>query len=246
MSALESARSAPTVARLAAAAGRGVKRLLDVAVALAVLVVLVPLAAVLALAIKLDSPGPVLYRCTRVGFRGRTFAMLKFRKMRDAASGPPLTAAGDERFTRIGRVLAASKLDELPQLWNVLRGEMSLVGPRPEDPAFVALHPAEYTEILGVRPGITGLCQLAFAKESQILDREDRVRHYVERLLPQKVAIDRLYASSRSFRLDLRILAWTVVAVALRRDVAVNRRTGRLSVRKPRYEAGAVFERSAG
>jgi len=113
---------------------------------------------------------------------------------------------------------------------------MSLVGPRPEDPEFVFAHRDDYAAILEVRPGITGLCQLAFAKEAAILDPTDRLRDYVERLLPQKMAIDRLYAANRSFRMDLWILAWTVTAIILRRDIAVHRTTGRLSLRKRRLD----------
>jgi lipopolysaccharide/colanic/teichoic acid biosynthesis glycosyltransferase len=184
------------------------------------------------LLVKLDSRGSALYRCRRVGLRGREFAMLKFRKMRDDASGPALTLADDDRFTRIGRLLAKSKLDELPQLWNVFKGEMSLVGPRPEDPKFVSLHHERYDRILQVRPGITGLCQLAFAKEGAILDPADRVADYTRRLLPQKIAVDEFYATTRTLRMDLRILTWTAVAVFLRADVAVHRKTGRLSVRR--------------
>jgi lipopolysaccharide/colanic/teichoic acid biosynthesis glycosyltransferase len=165
--------------------------------------------------------------------------MLKFRKMRVDAEGPILTIAGDDRFTRIGRFLVATKFDEIPQLWNVLRGQMGLVGPRPEDPEMVALHRGSYAAILGVRPGITGLCQLAFAKEGAILDRDDRLRDYVERLLPQKMFIDGVYVTSHSFSMDLRILVWTVIAVASGRDVAVDRTTGRLSFRGPRQNVQA-------
>jgi lipopolysaccharide/colanic/teichoic acid biosynthesis glycosyltransferase len=208
------------------------KRGIDLGIAGALLVLLLPLLVLLALAIKLDSPGPVFYRARRVGYRGRELRMLKFRKMHVDAEGPALTAAGDERFTPIGRMLAATKLDELPQLWNVLRGEMSLVGPRPEDPGFVALEGDAYQEILRVRPGITGLCQLAFARESEILDEHDRTRHYIERLLPQKARLDALYARRRSLLLDLRVLAWTVLAILLRCEVAVNRETGALSLRR--------------
>ena len=129
-------------------------------------------------------------------------------------------------------MLARTKLDELPQLWNVLLGDMSLVGPRPEDADFVALHADAYQEILSVRPGVTGLCQLAFARESEILDPEDRLGHYVGRILPQKVRLDMLYTRTRTFRGDLRILVWTVLPVILRVDVAVNRRTGELTVRR--------------
>jgi lipopolysaccharide/colanic/teichoic acid biosynthesis glycosyltransferase len=109
---------------------------------------------------------------------------------------------------------------------------MTLVGPRPEDPAFVGLRSVDYDTILTVKPGITGLCQLAFAKESEILDHEDSVRDYVERLLPQKTALDILYVRHRSLLMDMKILAWTVIAVILRRNVAVHRGSGTLSVRR--------------
>ena len=208
------------------------KRTLDVVVAGSLLLFLAPLIALVALAIKLDSPGPVFYRCRRVGQRGKDLMMLKFRKMRDDASGPPLTLDGDRRFTRIGRFLALSKLDEIPQLWNVVKGEMSLVGPRPEDPSFVELERDAFAAILEVKPGVTGLCQLAFAEESRILDPNDRLGHYVNVLLPQKTRLDRLYASRRTVLMDLRILAWTAVAVLLRKDVAVHRETGRLGLRR--------------
>ena len=188
--------------------------------------------ALIAVAIRLDSPGPAFYRCRRIGFRGREFLMLKFRKMHDDASGPALTAKQDARFTRLGRFLAESKLDELPQLWNVLRGQMSLVGPRPEDPGFVAEQSDAYERILDVRPGITGLCQLAFARESEILDPEDALRHYLVSILPQKVAMDVLYAERRSLRMDLRIAAWTLAAVVFNRPVAVHRGSGRMNVRR--------------
>jgi lipopolysaccharide/colanic/teichoic acid biosynthesis glycosyltransferase len=188
--------------------------------------------ALLALAIRLDSPGPSLYRCRRIGFRGREFSMLKFRKMHDDAAGPALTAKGDERFTRLGRFLAETKLDELPQLWNVLKGEMSLVGPRPEDPGFVTEQADAYAQILQVRPGVTGLCQLAFAKESEILDPDDALRHYLASILPQKVGMDVLYAQRRSLQMDFQIIFWTVAAVLLKRPVAVHRDSGQMNVRR--------------
>lgn len=210
---------------------RAAKRSGDVVLSLAFLVVLSPVLLACAVAICLESRGPVFFRATRVGRGGRSLHVLKFRKMVDGAQGQALTGDVDERFTRIGRFLARTKLDELPQLWNVLRGDMSLVGPRPEDAGFVAMHPDAYDEILTVRPGITGLCQLAFAKETEILDPNDRLGHYVDRILPQKVALDVLYARSRTFGGDLKILLWTILPLILRRDVAVKRETGALSVR---------------
>jgi lipopolysaccharide/colanic/teichoic acid biosynthesis glycosyltransferase len=214
---------------------------LDTLAAGVLLALLAPAIALIVVLIRIDSPGPGFYRCRRIGFRGREFRMLKFRKMHEDAAGLALTTAEDERFTRLGRFLADSKLDELPQLWNVLKGEMSFVGPRPEDPSFVAEQADAYAEILNVRPGITGLSQLAFAKESEILDPEDRLRHYVTSILPQKVGMDRLYAAKRSLPMDFRLLAWTAAAVFLRRPVAVHRDTGQLNVRRrPQHELQAV------
>jgi lipopolysaccharide/colanic/teichoic acid biosynthesis glycosyltransferase len=215
------------------------KRLLDVVVSSLLLVLLLPLLLIVAAAVKLTSRGPLFFRCVRVGLFGEELRMLKFRKMRDGARGPALTAKDDARFTRVGRVLAVTKLDELPQLWNVVKGEMSLVGPRPEDPGFVAARKEEYARILTVKPGITGLCQLAFARESELLESEGTIEAYVGRLLPKKIELDLLYVQRRSTALDLRILVWTGAAVFLRRDVAVHRETARLS-RRRRPQTDAV------
>jgi lipopolysaccharide/colanic/teichoic acid biosynthesis glycosyltransferase len=210
------------------------KRWFDVVVAASLLVVLSPLMLALAVAIKLESAGPVLYRSRRVGVNGREFAMLKFRKMHRDATGPLITSQDDERLTRIGSLLARTKLDELPQLWNVVRGDMSLVGPRPEDPAFVALYRKAFEPVLMARPGITGLSQLAFAKETSILARPELAGSYEERLLPAKIRIDMLYIARRSTLIDAQILIWTAAAILFGLDVAVNRRSGRLSVRRRR------------
>jgi lipopolysaccharide/colanic/teichoic acid biosynthesis glycosyltransferase len=227
--------------------GHALKRLLDLIVAVPLLVLLTPVILFVAAAIKLESRGPAFHRCKRVGRGGRELWMIKFRKMHDGAGGPALAAAQDERFTRLGPFLARSKLDELPQLWNVVMGHMSLVGPRPEDPSFVETYSDEYEAILTVRPGITGLSQLAFARESEILDPEDRVGHYVNGILPQKIGIDHMYAARRSLRMDLRILWWTAAAVLLRREVAVHRETGHLNLRTPReaFQPVALEEQRA-
>jgi lipopolysaccharide/colanic/teichoic acid biosynthesis glycosyltransferase len=211
---------------------RAAKRVLDVTVASALLLLLSPLILCVSLAIAADSRGGILYRCARIGQNGQPMLMLKFRKMHDGASGVALTVVDDQRFTRTGRFLARTKLDEIPQLWNVLRGEMSLVGPRPEDPGFVERCPDDFADNLLAKPGITGLCQLAYARESEVLDPENRVEDYVVRLLPNKLALDRLYVQNRSLLMDLRILSWTAIAVVLRRDVAVHRSTGGLSLRR--------------
>jgi lipopolysaccharide/colanic/teichoic acid biosynthesis glycosyltransferase len=211
-----------------------VKRALDVLVAALALGVLLPFLLLIALLVVVDSPGPVFYRAARAGFRGRPLHMLKFRKMRLDAHGAILTTANDARFTRVGAWLARTKLDELPQLWHVLRGEMSLVGPRPESPTCVNRYPDDYQVILTVRPGITGYTQLAFAREGSILDPREPERHYLTDLLPQKVALDRLYASRPSLRRDLRILAATILTVVFRQDLAVDRTTGALTLRRRR------------
>jgi lipopolysaccharide/colanic/teichoic acid biosynthesis glycosyltransferase len=216
---------------------RTVKRAFDVVVAAVVLLILLPLLLVIALLIVIESPGTVLYRHTRAGFRGRPLRMLKFRKMHPNAQGTYLTLSGDERLTRIGAWLARSKLDELPQLWHVLRGEMSLVGPRPESPVCVTRHAEQYDVILSVRPGLTGYTQLAFCREGSILDVNDPERHYVTDLLPQKVALDRFYAEHLSLRRDVIILAATIVTVVFRQPVAVHRTTGTVTRRRRHAEA---------
>jgi lipopolysaccharide/colanic/teichoic acid biosynthesis glycosyltransferase len=204
------------------------------------IVVLLPLIVVLGLAIRIDSRGPVFIRLRRVGRHGREFGMWKFRKMRVDATGPPLTSPDDDRFTRLGRVLAKYKLDEIPQLWNVLRGQMSVVGPRPEEPAFVELQKQAYSDICKVKPGITGLSQLTFARESEILDPENRVIDYVERVLPQKVRLDQMYAERRSARMDLRIVLGTIFVTVFRGQIAVHRGSGRLTVRRRRRPPATV------
>jgi lipopolysaccharide/colanic/teichoic acid biosynthesis glycosyltransferase len=208
------------------------KRTFDLVISLALAIVLAPILAMIAVLVRIDSTGPVLFGCERVGFGGRVFRMLKFRKMHHLASGAQLTTHADHRFTRAGRWLAKLKADELPQLWNVVRGEMSLVGPRPESPDFVDHFPDDFAEVTRVRPGIVGLSQLAFAEESRILDSGDPVGHYVGRILPQKLSMDRLYAERWSLRLDLQIVFWSVAAVLLRRPVAVDRETGEMGLRK--------------
>jgi lipopolysaccharide/colanic/teichoic acid biosynthesis glycosyltransferase len=221
------------------------KRMFDVVVAVLALAVLSPLLLLIALLVVLDSPGPVFYRAERTGFRGRPLHMLKFRKMHSNARGAALTVADDDRLTRVGAWLVRTKLDELPQLWHVLRGEMSLVGPRPESPIHVDRVRLDYLEILEVRPGLTGYTQLAFAKEPWILDQNDPQVHYLNALLPQKVALDRMYASRFGTRRDLMILVATIATVVLRQPVAVDRTSGRLTVRRRPVVRSAASESAA-
>lgn len=200
------------------------KRLFDIALSLLALALLCPLLLAVALWVRLDSPGPVLFRQQRVGRGGRLFAILKFRTMQvnAEAAGLQITVGQDPRITRTGRWLRRSKLDELPQLLNVLRGEMSMVGPRPEVPRYVALYPADQrATVLSVRPGITDLASLAFRDESTLLARSaDPERTYVEEILPIKLCHACDYVARRSLWLDLRILARTALVLLGLQDTA--------------------------
>jgi lipopolysaccharide/colanic/teichoic acid biosynthesis glycosyltransferase len=219
VSSASSAVSVP-VTRVTAPRALRAKRLVEGVLAAVLLVFASPLILLLALLVQLESRGPVLHRCDRIGFGGRPLRMLKLRKMRPGVAGAPLTGRGDERLTRVGAWLARTRLDELPQLWHVVRGEMALIGPRPEDPRFVSAHAREYDTILCVRPGITGLAQVVFIDEADDFDGADPVARYVERILPRKAQIDAHYALSRTWRLDLRIAAATPMALVRGRAVA--------------------------
>jgi len=200
------------------------KRLFDIACAATALALLAPLLLALALWVRLDSPGPVLFRQQRVGRDSRPFAILKFRTMQvnAEAAGLQITVGQDPRITRAGSWLRRSKLDELPQLLNVLRGDMSMVGPRPEVPRYVALYPTDVREtVLSVRPGITDLASLAFRDESTLLAQSpDPERTYVEEILPTKLRYACDYVRQRSLWLDLHIIARTALAVLGRQGSA--------------------------
>lgn len=192
------------------------KRFVDVVAALFGLLLMAPVLVFIALAVRIDSEGPVLFRQTRVGRDGRTFQILKFRSMYHAHhgrdSGAQITAADDPRITRFGALLRRSKLDELPQLINVLRGDMSLVGPRPEVPRYVAMYPPDArAEILSVRPGITDEAAIEFRDESEILGRSvDPERTYIEEILPRKIQLYQDYVRHRSLLSDLLIILRTL------------------------------------
>jgi len=178
------------------------------------LLALTPVLLLVALLLKLTSPGPILFRQIRVGQRGRRFELLKFRSMVDRAesAGPLVTATGDARITTFGRFLRRTKLDELPQLWNVVRGDMALVGPRPEVPRYVARYPQLFALALIQRPGITDVCTLQLRREEEILGRvRDPERYYVETLLPRKLAAAIREGWRRSPGRDLWVLVATTV-----------------------------------
>jgi len=191
------------------------ERCLDLSLTILLLPAMLILGAAIAIAIYIDSPGPVLYRAVRVGRGGVPFQMLKFRKMRREASSDPITLDDDDRFTPIGRFLAATRLDELPQVWNVLRGEMRLVGPRPELECFVAEFADQYAEILTVTPGVTGNSQLRFLDEKRLLGGPDPASTYAQLVLPAKIEIDLAYARSRSLAGDVLVLARTATLPVL-------------------------------
>lgn len=196
----------------------GLKRVFDVLVASAGLILLAPLLAFIAVAIRSDSRGPVLFRQERIGRGFRPFQILKFRTMVEDAPrlGGSLTAGDrDPRITRVGRILRRMKLDELPQLINVVRGDMSLVGPRPEVRKYVELYRSDYERLLSVRPGITDPASLAYRNEGEILGRcEDPEREYVEVVLANKIAISTRYVESLCFATDMHLIAQTLVCLA--------------------------------
>lgn len=194
------------------------KRAFDLLASALGLLLLAPLLLGVALLIKLDSSGPVFFRQERVGRAGRLFRIRKFRTMWVNAEGQGLqiTVGEDARITRVGRWLRASKVDELPQLIDVLQGHMSLVGPRPEVPRYVALYPATTRElVLSVRPGITDLASLEYRHESRLLAQAtDPEREYREVILPAKLALAERYVRERSFWGDVWLIARTLGVVA--------------------------------
>lgn len=196
------------------------KRTLDVAAALSGLIVLLPLLVLIALAVWLEDRRSPWFRGVRVGCGGRRFRMLKFRTMIPDAwkSGVSSTANGDRRITRVGKLLRRTKLDELPQLWNVLIGDMSLVGPRPQVDPDAALYTAEEQRLLDVRPGVTDLASLVFADEGEILaGAADPDLLYNQSIRPWKSRLGLLYLERRGLVVDLKILSLTILAPASRK-----------------------------
>jgi lipopolysaccharide/colanic/teichoic acid biosynthesis glycosyltransferase len=186
------------------------KRTFDVAASAAGLLLLAPVLAATALAVRLTSRGPVFFRQERIGRNFRPFRIVKFRTMVvDAPKlGGPLTQGSrDPRITAVGRVLRRTKVDELPQLWNVLVGEMSFVGPRPEVAKYVDLFRDDYAEILQIRPGITDPASIKYRDEAAELEKgDDPETEYIRRILPDKIALAKQYLRERSFGYDLRII----------------------------------------
>jgi len=191
------------------------KRALDVLASVVALVLAAPLLVAVALLVKLTSSGPVLYRVRRVGKDGVPFELLKFRSMREDAArmGSGITRKDDERVTGVGRFLRRFKIDELPQFINVLKGEMSLVGPRPEDPRYVDLYSPAQRRVLTVKPGVTSAASIEYRNEEQHLAGDDWEERYVDVIMPKKLAIDLEYLGRPSLLQDVRILGRTVLAL---------------------------------
>jgi lipopolysaccharide/colanic/teichoic acid biosynthesis glycosyltransferase len=196
---------------------RGLPRAVDAAVAGLGLLISLPLLAVAAAAVALSSPGPIVFRQSRIGRGGRPFRLLKLRTMR-AADGPAVTGGDDPRITAVGRFLRRSKLDEIPGLWNVVRGDMALVGPRPEVARFVDPGDPLWAEVLTVRPGMTDPAVVAFRHEEELLSRlgGDREVTYNQRVLPIKLGLSRDYLRGRTWHSDLAVLWRTALCLFVR------------------------------
>ena len=189
------------------------RRAIDLALSAAALIVLWPLFACAAIAVKLSSPGPALHRSVRVGRFGREFTLLKFRSMRVGVAGDAVTRRDDARVTPVGRLLRDWKIDELPQLINVLRGDMSLVGPRPEDSRYTKLYTDEEREVLSVRPGLTSPASIAYRHEETLLSGPDWERTYIDIVMREKLRIDRDYLRRRTLLSDFGVLIKTFTAI---------------------------------
>ena len=198
------------------------KRSFDIIMSIGGLLVLSPLFFVVSALIKLDSKGPVFFKQERVGRNFHVFFIYKFRTMAQDAwrRGPPITCGEDPRITHLGRFLRKSKIDELPQLINVLKGEMSLVGPRPEIPRYVEMTREEYAEILKVRPGMTDLASLKYRDEAAILGKYRKPEEeYVQHLLPEKIALAREYIERSSLLFDISLVVRTIFGLFWKKDL---------------------------
>ncbi len=192
------------------------KRLFDIVMAVLGLLLLFPLLLLVALLIKLDSPGPIFFRQERIGKKLRPFFIYKFRTMVHDASckGGLITVGADPRITRVGRILRKTKVDELPQLINIVKGEMSFVGPRPEVPRYVELFRQDYEEILNVPPGLTDLASLRYRDEAEVLQRaENPEDEYIRRILPDKIRLAKEYLRRSSLSFDITLIFRTLVAL---------------------------------
>lgn len=191
------------------------KRAFDIGFTLVSVVVLFPLACIVGVLIFIESPGAILYRSERIGEGGKRFILYKFRTMVPDAHvlGPALTHRGDPRITRVGRFLRNTKFDEFPQVINVLKGEMSIVGPRPECPEYVVLYSRQQREVLRVKPGFTSLAQVVYYNEESVLPQQDAESFYINEVLPRKLGLDLYYVQNYSLLLDIKVFILGLLAL---------------------------------
>jgi lipopolysaccharide/colanic/teichoic acid biosynthesis glycosyltransferase len=193
------------------------KRIFDLSVSVILLVLFAPFYLLIVLLIKLDSSGPVHYKALRVGKNGRLFKLFKFRTMKvnSSNSGPAITQKSDPRITRVGKVLREIKVDEIPQLWNVIRGDMSLVGPRPEDPRYVEKYDEEQRKVLLVKPGLSSPASIEYRHEEKLLSTQaDNLEdYYIRQVMPKKLKIDLDYVENQSLIRDVAICFKTAYTI---------------------------------
>jgi lipopolysaccharide/colanic/teichoic acid biosynthesis glycosyltransferase len=197
------------------------KRIFDVATSIIGLIVLLPFFIIIAILIKLNDKGPIFYKQKRIGQNFKPFELLKFRTMIVNADkiGPAVTKDGDPRITKIGKFLRKAKLDELPQLWNVIRGDMSIVGPRPQVEKYLQYCKDDYKEILKVKPGITDYATIKFRNEEEILSKyNDTESAYIKYVLPEKIKLYKTYIKEIGFFTDLKIIFWTLWRIVSKND----------------------------
>lgn len=191
------------------------KRLFDIVVSFCGIVILFPLIVIVSILIKLTSKGPVLFKQVRVTKNGRLFKIYKFRTMRENSEGnKQITVGNDSRITGVGHILRKTKLDELPQLFNVLKGEMSLVGPRPEVPKYVELYTKEQREILKVSAGITDYASIYFSNESELLgEAENPEEFYIKKIMPYKIELNKKYIKEIGIVTDIKLIILTILKI---------------------------------
>jgi lipopolysaccharide/colanic/teichoic acid biosynthesis glycosyltransferase len=195
------------------------KRIFDFIASLIGLILLSPFLVIIGILIKISDKGPIFYRSKRIGQNFKPFYLLKFRTMVVNAEelGPSITKGGDQRITKIGKFLRKTKLDELPQLWNVVKGELSLVGPRPEVEKYISFYKDDYKEILKIRPGITDYAAIKFRNEEEILAKfEDVEKAYIENVLPEKIKLYKTYLNEIGFLTDLKIIFKTLWGITFK------------------------------
>ena len=191
------------------------KRVFDIISSLMVLLIIFPLLILISILIKLDSKGQIFYYQKRIGLNGKEFNLYKFRTMKPGSDKKGLLTVGnDSRITRVGSFLRKSKLDELPQLFNIITGDMSVVGPRPETPNYVELYNEEQRKVLNIKPGLTDYASLEFINENELLAKHDNPEKvYIETIMPQKLRLNLKYIQDQNFLLDLKIIFRTIFKI---------------------------------